>query len=184
MLTFNFRPVRISLTFGFFFVIGITSLSGNDFGPCSLAFCLLHELGHLAAMLIFNARVTEITFYGAGIKISADGIGQLPVTARAIIYLGGPAVNLLLAACIPGDLGTANLFLGIFNLLPISYFDGGRLADMVFEGKRGVREALSVLSYALIAAAALAAALLTEGGIKPSSLLTFLFITMSYLFDS
>ena len=54
----------------------------------------------------------------------------------------GCAVNLTIAAAaviIYGKCGyfaAANLILGIFNLLPFGYFDGGRLLELIWGGRR------------------------------------------------
>lgn len=184
MLTINLKPLRISLTFGFFFILGITTLREHSLGAWSLLFCILHELGHLAAMLILGAKVSEITFYGAGIKIISDGISECPPPHQAVIYLCGPAVNLALAAVLRGELSEINLFLGLFNLLPLSYFDGGRLAALVLDGKRGVLKALSAGSCMAICTVAAAAVINSEDAFEPSSLIYFGFIAMAYFLDA
>ena len=108
---------------------------------------LLHELGHAFAGRLFGANVSHIELTGLG------GIAHfersLPASAlqRSVIYLAGPAVNLVLwqglgaLAGLSADMGrslvalplavlsTANLFLLIFNLLPAYPLDGGRTLD-------------------------------------------------------
>lgn len=184
MLTINIKPLRISFTFGFFFVLGITTLRECGIGVWSLLFCILHELGHLCAMLVLGAEISQITFYGAGIKIISDGISDLPPLRQAAIYLCGPAVNLALAAILHGVPSAINLFLGAFNLLPLSYFDGGRLAVLALGGRRGVLRALNVLSVIAIGALALTAVINSEGAFEPSSLIYFGFIVMAYFLDA
>lgn len=184
MLTINLKPLRISLTFGFFFVLGITTLRENSLGAWSLLFCILHELGHLFAMLVLGAEISEITFYGAGIRIISDGISERPPLHQAVIYLCGPAVNLALAAVLRGEPSAVNLFLGVFNLLPLSYFDGGRLAALILGDKRGVLRALNVLSGIAVGAAASTAVIKSGGVFEASSLIYFGFIAMAYFLDA
>lgn len=108
---------------------------------------LLHELGHAAAGRIFHAPVAFIELTGLG------GIAHfersLPPSAlkRSIIYLAGPAANLLLwhgfdwlasIAMHSGKtmlafpfaiLASANFYLMVFNLLPAYPLDGGHTLD-------------------------------------------------------
>lgn len=112
-----------------------------------LASILLHELGHAFAGRLFGANVSHIELTGLG------GIAHfersLPSSAfqRSIIYLAGPAVNLVLwqgfgaLAGLSADMGrtmlalaiavlsSANFFLLVFNLLPAYPLDGGRTLD-------------------------------------------------------
>lgn len=183
MITFALRKLRISFTFGFFFIIALTSLRDGSLGAQPLLFCLFHELGHLAAMKLFGASVSEIKFYGAGICILSEGTESLSKARRALVYLAGPAVNLILAALSGGSAALINLSLAVFNLLPVAYFDGGRLAALIFGESSRVCSVLGVLSCLLIGAAALSALILYGKTLSPSSLMTLFFIAFSRLLD-
>lgn len=108
---------------------------------------LLHEFGHALAGRLFGAPVSHIELTGLG------GIAHfersLPRSAlqRSVIYLAGPAVNLLLwqgLGALAGEaaefgksmlalplavLASSNFFLMIFNLLPAYPLDGGHTLD-------------------------------------------------------
>ena len=108
---------------------------------------LLHELGHAFAGRLFRANVSHIELTGLGGVAHFER--SLPRSAfqRSVIYLAGPAVNLVLwqgLGVLAGGaaemgrsmlalplavLSTANLFLLIFNLLPAYPLDGGRTLD-------------------------------------------------------
>lgn len=97
--------------------------------------CMLHEVGHILAMLLDGRPPRRITFYGGGILLSQEGFGSV----RAL--LGGVAVNLLLFFVFffygiwrGGSsrallFGAVNLLTGGLNLLPIRPLDGGRLLE-------------------------------------------------------
>lgn len=101
--------------------------------------CIVHELGHVAAIRLTGGCVRQISLSFLGIKISAD-----PASTRAkalIVLLSGPAANLITGGiCL--HLGIFGFFAhfsiaeGIFNLLPFSALDGGAALDILTQGTR------------------------------------------------
>ena len=98
--------------------------------------CLLHELGHLAMLLLFHRHVQTVSLCGAGalfVPSAACGAYWQDI----LVSLAGPAVNLLLGtAFLWGDRGSVSgmlhLGLGLFNLLPYARLDGGAVCRSVF----------------------------------------------------
>ena len=138
MLCIDIRRVRLCVTFSFFFVVGLLSLSAG-FEELKLfsAFgsCICHELGHVFAMSLFGSAPESVTLYGGGIKIVPRKERILSRFADTVILLAGCFVNFLLAGIFaalkaPDTLVLVNLVLGVFNLLPFSYFDGGRFLKL------------------------------------------------------
>lgn len=183
MITLSHGGFRISLTFGFFFILAITSLQDNRLGTLSLCFCIAHELGHLMMMRLFKVGISEIRFYGAGISISSDGVSSLSKKRQAVIYFAGPMTNLLLAILLSGDMRALNLGLAFFNMLPVSYFDGGKLFGLVLHEKGIAAKVLSVLTYIFLASLIACAAVAQRSSLSPSSLLTLCFIALSWFLD-
>lgn len=113
---------------------------------------LLHEFGHALVAKRFGIRTRRITLWPIG------GVAELersPDDPRAEMWIAaaGPLVNFAIAALLApavlvlgtgGLLGTvlvgllsANLMLGLFNLIPAFPMDGGRVFRALLERKRG-----------------------------------------------
>lgn len=134
MLVFRVGTVKVRLGFGFFAVLMLYLYIGQQTGGLvvtALICCLLHEAGHLSAMLLYGCTPRAVTFYAGGIRISTRWTNRLTKPARGVILSAGCAVNLLLAGVsfLMGreDLAAVNLSLALFNLLPLPALDGGRL---------------------------------------------------------
>ena len=110
--------------------------------------CLLHELGHIAALRLTGGELRLIEFSIFGIKMAAAPAAD--IKKGAAVLLSGPAVNLLMYAALVltgngGRLAALSLAAGTFNLLPFSSLDGGALLDMLAEGSPHERLIQSVL---------------------------------------
>ena len=137
MIVFTLFGTRIKLRFDFFAAAALMSaVSAGSGAALGLLCCLLHEAGHIAAMHLFGAKPSALLFYGAGIMITPDRRRLLPVHREALILSAGCAVNFALYGISSaigrgsGFFALANLFLGIFNLLPSEGLDGGRLLKL------------------------------------------------------
>jgi Zn-dependent protease len=124
-----------AMSAGFVIVIGL------------LLSILLHELGHAFAGRLFGAAVSHIELTGLGGVAQFERSLPSSVFARTVIYLAGPAVNLVLwlgLDALTGEaiqsgnsmlavpiavLAWANFALLVFNLLPAYPLDGGHTLD-------------------------------------------------------
>lgn len=159
-----------------------------------LASILFHELGHAFAGRLFKANVTHIELTGIGGLAHFERSLPPSALARTIIFLSGPAVNLVLwlglgeLAAWSGDTGktmlsfalfqlaTSNLYLLIFNLLPAYPLDGGQTLDAWFGKLFGsIRAVRIVASLGVIIAALLAFTALPGANIWRLFLAFFLF---------
>lgn len=148
MIEVVYRGIRIQLCFSFFAVAAASVLISGDISP-ALAACLLHESGHIAAMLLCRAKPRRIVFYGAGIML-VPCRELLPARYELMILSAGCAVNFLLFLTDTllyghiGVFGLTNLLLAIFNMLPCPALDGGRISEFLLEQHLDPRTAHSI----------------------------------------
>lgn len=99
---------------------------------------LIHELGHLLVALLFQMGVSYIGILPFGIAIRLKNEHRRPNPQRILVAGAGPVASFLGAGLVllckkwlPSEsfffLFWGNFSLGLFNLLPILTFDGGRI---------------------------------------------------------
>ncbi len=187
MIEFAFRKTKIGLSFTFFALIAVVTVWDTSLGVkviVALLCCILHELGHISAMCFFGSSPARIIFYAGGIKIQTAKNKLVSHDQEIIILLAGCTVNLLIALMIYilcghlNHFAYANLFLGIFNLMPVKYFDGGRILNelilntKIYDFIRGMF---------IIFLAAVMIKMLILGQVNISLLVTFVYITLAEL---
>lgn len=149
MITVKLKNLTLKFCFGFFFILAVSAVDADSYAVLSLIFCILHEFGHLAFMLIFKIKVSEIKLYGAGIKICSNGVDELKRINQTLIYFGGCLMNLLLYLVFSNiglvDYALINLIICVLNLLPIVHFDGGKIFELYMPGLSFLRKVFSVL---------------------------------------
>lgn len=147
-MSFKLREISIEVSFWFVAVIALMlTLFPESQAFYCFVFCIIHECGHLFAMLFFNQKVTSIKFGYFGIKIYTDK-KFLPALNEAAIASGGPVMNLFAAAFLfligQDSFAIINLSLAFFNLLPVSILDGGHILSALFPESKAVKT-LSIL---------------------------------------
>lgn len=184
MFRVRFKDTDFGVSFSFFAVTALIFLcTGSQTGRIliSLMCCFFHELGHLFFMFLFGAKPQGITLYGGGIRITPGSDRLISKTEDIVILLAGCAVNFLAAAVSYAFRGLdffceVNILLGIFNLLPFKYFDGGRVLEMLFDGGA----AYDVIRALFILMGAVAVILMNLNGIiSVSFMMTFAFVVVS-----
>lgn len=91
-----------------------------------LAACLLHELGHIAMLHCMKHCRNNISVGFHGMQIHAAGLSYRQIL---LATAAGPAANFfgLLLAPLSPSFAFYNLALGIYNLLPLPFLDGGSI---------------------------------------------------------
>lgn len=142
-MNFSFHRVSIRISFWFVAVISIMLILFPETQAfyCFM-FCIIHEVGHLLAMLITGRKISCLHFGYFGIKICTDK-SFIPAMKDAFIAIGGPMMNLIAASVLfpagQNNLALINLALAFFNLLPVSVLDGGHLLSALFPESKVIK---------------------------------------------
>ena len=135
--------------------------SGLSDAVALIAAALLHEAGHIAVCRLCRIPIRFVRPSPLGAHIGCD-CGAVSYGREICAAAAGPAANLLgflLCFFLPGSrwcalFGVSCLALALFNLLPISSLDGGRILSAVLS------PLLGCMTGARLGAAVSAAALL------------------------
>lgn len=144
-MNFTLHGCKISVSFYFFAVAAIISFfDRSGMMPAGILSALLHESGHLIAMMIVpNQRPEEVSITPFGMKIKSNAMSEL-MRGRIIVLAAGSAVNLAIAAlCLKSmpQIAAMNFVLGATNLLPVDTLDGGGIAKILLHSILGDKSA-------------------------------------------
>ncbi|SFK69714.1 stage IV sporulation protein FB [Paenibacillus sp. 1_12] len=132
-------PIRIHPLFS---IVMLLSVAGGYFIEIATLFgiVLVHEMGHVLAAKGFGWRIKEVLLLPYGGEAVVEELGSVPVWQEVIVVIAGPLQNIwmMLIAYLLQWMGLvseqwsayfieANLYIALFNLLPITPLDGGKL---------------------------------------------------------
>lgn len=142
-MRFRILNTDVTLSFWFFAVITLFIVSStNELALCFALPVILHELGHIIAIIAFNIKIKAIRFTAFGIEIEKEKNAKGGVVREVVVGLAGIAANLIVAAALyffayksmlTMLMISANLAVAMFNLLPIGNLDGGEIAKNLSE---------------------------------------------------
>jgi Zn-dependent protease len=189
MIELKLKNTVIRIRFDFFAAVAVLFLFYDEkIALWGLYAAIIHEAGHLTAMFFCDIPVRSVTLYGAGISIDTKHSRDfLPCTTDLFILFAGAAVNFTVCAycaiffenAAVKLFGAINLVIGLFNLLPLSSFDGGRIISALIRASCSLEKAENLdrfrqnLEHFMIPAAALVFFILGNRNIT-------LYITLAY----
>ncbi|MEG0804159.1 MAG: site-2 protease family protein [Pygmaiobacter sp.] len=99
----------------------------------------IHEAGHALAFILLFGRLPHLRIELTGIALNIDG-QRIPIGKEQKLLVAGSLANFIVAiiaylylfvrASYSGYFfASENLLIGLFNLLPIEFMDGGRLLE-------------------------------------------------------
>lgn len=129
--------LSFAVSFGLFSVFG-----GWRFAAAILIVLFIHEMGHALVMRLFGYRDMSMFFIPFAGAVVTGSIKDISVWRQTIVLLAGPMPGLLAGLWIfvhyhafPANgfvqsLGWNAVLLNLFNLLPLSFLDGGKLVEI------------------------------------------------------
>lgn len=138
MIKFRIFSTEVKIDFSFFMFMALIFMMNNpDRILLFFVSCIIHEMGHLIAMSIFNAESKSICISGLGIKILQSRNIMLNSGKSLIILICGPLINLIIYLfginIFSQDFLNINMTLFLFNMLPFRNLDGGSIIVYIGE---------------------------------------------------
>lgn len=133
----DIKNAKFLLKPGFFIMVSVICFLTSFETLAVLALsALVHEAGHLLAIALCGGKVRGLELGFCAFTINYDGRG-MSYFLEAAAALSGPAASFFAALAaaaiwrrtgleIMTDLAGMNIVLGLFNLIPIRFLDGGR----------------------------------------------------------
>ncbi|MBR1592356.1 MAG: hypothetical protein IJ666_05020 [Ruminococcus sp.] len=159
MVGFKIGRTEIIIRFSFLLFNGLVFLFRDSGIILSFyAVCLIHELGHITAIIFSDGEIKSVELSGYGIRIETSPV--FSVFGGLAVLLSGPLANiitffLLCKSDIFNFLSVLSLWEGIYNLLPFSFLDGGCAVRLIISGSENEQK-YEALRKAACAAAAVA----------------------------
>lgn len=188
MLSTDFKNTKLGISFSFFALIAMIFMlekAASEKFMLILLCCFMHETGHIIMMCICSIPPKAIIIYGGGIKIYPDKSKMVAEWQDTLILSAGCIINLLTAGIIIlfnynlTFFASANLFLGLFNLMPVKYFDGGRILSIALRDSKAVK--ITRIGF-ILAFGYIIVAMFFNGFFNISLIVTFIYIITAEFF--
>lgn len=117
--------VRVNFLAYFWFAFMVLILPLKWIAAAFIA-AVVHELCHIFVLKLFRGNITDVSVYWNGCMIETDMIGEI---GRFFSILAGPvgSLSLLFLHKMAPRIAICGLIQGIYNLIPLMPFDGGRI---------------------------------------------------------
>ena len=126
MLEWRVYDIRFRLSFLFLATV-IVLLSFDPRGTAALCLLasLIHELGHITAMLCLRDRPACVTLGVFGMRMERRTAQRLSYGALCAVSLAGPLTNAVCAILLSGEAALVHSVMAITHGLPVVSLDGG-----------------------------------------------------------
>lgn len=115
-----------------YFYLLLAFFVGYDSYVYFLLFSFLHEIGHYLMACFFKFEIDKMVVLPFGVFLSLNDFGKHRVIEEILVVVMGPLVNLLMMLFFYNSyLFKVNLFILLFNLLPIYPLDGSKLLLLI-----------------------------------------------------
>lgn len=154
--TLRIKFPKIRAEFSFFAFAALIFLLKDKYTASGFVMvCILHELGHLAAIFILGVKIKMVKLSGFGIKIETEKSGIVPIYRSILILLSGPAANTILYILLGfsgvyHQFAVLSLAAAVYNLLPYPQLDGGSAIELLITGSVYERELRIILKIVRI----------------------------------
>lgn len=147
------KRFRLQITGGFAVLLSLLFWLDEGLGLLlpALAAAALHELGHVAAILLMGGTVKGIRLTAVGAEMELDGRVRFSYGKDVLAALAGPLASFLsawaaagLKLWIPAAMCAGQ---GAFNLLPVGPLDGGRALYASLAARWDEGKAVRVVSF-------------------------------------
>ena len=157
-MSFFIKDTEIKI--GFLFAASVAALLCFDVGPqvqLSVLSGILHEGGHVFSLLLLGERPQKICFGLFGLTVLRRNDIKLNYKNEIITAFCGPFVNIAICVCALlfylnyrdnqalFSVVAINAALALFNLLPVSGLDGGRILECVLLKRFSVEKSEIIL---------------------------------------
>lgn len=164
-MLFKVKGITVSVTFPFAAIVTLMLiLCDRDIVLISLLSSFLHELGHLLFMLLFAEKAEKIVLGAFGMRIERASVRCLSYNKEAVIAFGGIFLNIIIASTgllfylFTGSvfgkyLFAVNVFIALFNLMPVRQLDCGRGIEYLLLSRYGAAKTekiISVISFSFL----------------------------------
>ncbi len=190
MIIFKVFGIEFKVSFLFLCLISWSLLyDKNKILLIYLCSYFFHEISHILLVYLFSGRVKTITFTSFGISIKKTT--ELSIVREILILSAGCLGNLLLILiflCLDLQLIVLiNLFIIIFNLIPLENFDGGQILKLLFDDFLKTRNLYKIFRIILILAVTLLLIyffIMTMYIQKTKFIFIVLLLSLSYFFEN
>lgn len=132
MFEFTVRGVRCRLSILFpALLAALLFYQPSGMAVVCVTACVMHECGHLLAMMLLDCPPSCCTLGAFGMRIEMGQARTVGYGRNVLISLAGPAVNLVCVAVFWAlgreSVAAVHLVQCLFNLLPAAALDGGQI---------------------------------------------------------